>query len=259
MHSFAHTLALLFVLLAPLGCDRASSESPARLGEPAPGANAQPESIGLGASAALAEGNGPRVVFLGDSITAGLHLPVDEAFPAVLGRLLEAEGRPIRLQAAGQSGDTSAGGLRRADWVLDPPPDILVVELGGNDALRGQPLENITNNLRQIIRKGKNVGARVLLLGMRIPTSYGPAYANGFAEIYEQLAGEEEVAFIPFFMAAAVNTPGHMLSDRLHPSTRGHKALAETLLPHLRELLEQVDEQPPTEQSALHGRHARQR
>ena len=248
----AALLCLAFALTLPLGCGEASAEPPrgtasgassgAPSGDGGDGAGGgSPGAAQRDASVAV-PGTGPRVVFLGDSITAGLHLPSDEAFPAVLGRLLAAEGRPIRVQAAGQSGDTSAGGLRRADWVLEPPPDILVVELGANDALRVQPVENITDNLRQIIRKGKAVGAEVLLLGMRIPTSYGPVYANGFAELYEVLADEEDVALVPFFMAEAVNTPGNMLSDGLHPSASGHEALARTVLPHLRELLDALPE-----------------
>jgi len=230
-HGAGWRLAPLLLLLLPLllaACgESAADERPA--GWPTPSAGGSDE-------AAV----GPRVAFLGDSITAGLHLPSDEAFPAVLARQLAALGQPIQLLAAGQSGDTSAGGLRRADWVLDPPPDVLVVELGGNDALRGQPLESIESNLRSIVAKGKAAGARVLLLGMRLPSNYGD-YAMGFSELYERIATDEQLAFVPFFMDAAVSTPGFMMSDGLHPTRAGHEAIAETVLPALRAVLDSLD------------------
>ena len=125
--------------------------------------------------ATQAEGNdspqvvfeGPRVLFLGDSLSAGLHLPANEAFPAVLAQLLAAEGHPIELVNAGVSGDTTAGGLARLDWLLRQDPDLFVLELGANDGLRGVSLESIESNLRAIVRRVQDRGIPLLLLGLR--------------------------------------------------------------------------------------------
>ena len=112
-----------------------------------------------------------------------MHLPADEAFPAVLQRRLQAQGLAFTLINAGVSGDTSAGGLRRIDWLLKQHPDVMVIELGGNDGLRGIPLATIEANLRAIVTKVRAAGVVPLLLGMRIPTSYGAEYASGFEAI----------------------------------------------------------------------------
>src|SRR5262245_50253397 len=126
----------------------------------------------------------PLVLFLGDSLSAGLHLDPEQAFPAVLQRTLAAEGLPFRLVNAGVSGDTSAGGLRRLDWCLRQEPAVLVLELGGNDGLRGQPVGEIEARLRQIVERTQKVGVRVLLLGVRLPPSLGRDYVAGFEAIY---------------------------------------------------------------------------
>lgn len=182
----------------------------------------------------------PVVVFLGDSISAGLHLPAERAFPAVLQRRAATEGLPFELINAGVSGDTSAGGLSRVDWLLRQEPDLVVLELGGNDGLRGQPLESIEKNLAGIIERVRGAGAEVLLLGMRLPTSYGAEYGEGFAALYPRLAEEEEVPFVPFFMEGVGGNPELNLPDELHPSIAGHELLAENVLPELLGLLEAV-------------------
>src|SRR6185503_19675828 len=124
------------------------------------------------------------VVFLGDSLTAGYGLPADQAFPSLLERKLREGGTPVRVLNAGVSGDTSAGALRRLPWVLRQRPDVVVVELGANDALRGQPTSGIEANLRSILEQCRDAGAKVLLVGMQIPTSYGPEYGGEFAALY---------------------------------------------------------------------------
>lgn len=168
----------------------------------------------------------PLVVFLGDSISAGLHLSADEAFPAVLQRDLAAAGHPFRLVNAGVSGDTSAGGLRRIDWILKQSPDVLVVELGGNDGLRGQDVAGVESNLRAIVTRAQDAGARVVLLGMQIPTSYGADYAGEFASLYSRIAQDLGVAFVPDFLAGVGGVPEMTLEDGLHPTAAGHKRLA---------------------------------
>ena len=183
----------------------------------------------------------PVVVFLGDSIAAGLHLAASESFPGVVQRKLADDGLPFTLINAGVSGDTSAGGLRRIDWQLaNNHPDIVVIELGGNDGLRGQSIDAIETNLRAIVRKAKDAGARVLLLGMLIPPSYGLEYARDFEALYARIAKDEETAFVPRFMSEVGGRAKLNLEDGLHPNRAGHEKLAEALAPQLRELLGQL-------------------
>jgi len=182
----------------------------------------------------------PRVVFLGDSLSAGLGLAEADAFPAVTQSLLQKMGINVEVVNAGVSGDTSAGGLARLDWVLGQKVDILVVELGGNDALRGQSLENTELNLRQIVRRGHETGAGVLLLGMDIPTNYGPDFATAFAKMYVRIANEEGATLVPGFVREVGMDPSLMQPDSLHPNARGHRRLAEILVPYLEEMLLEI-------------------
>lgn len=174
-----------------------------------------------------------RIVVLGDSLAAGLGLAQAEAFPAVLEVLLRDEGHDVGVVNAGVSGDTTAGGLSRIAWVLQNPAEILVVELGGNDALRGQPLDNTEKNLREIIRRGRASGAKVILLGMDVPTNYGPDYASAFAEVYPRLATEEDAILVPGFVRELGQDPTLLQSDGLHPTAEGQRRLAEMLLPYV--------------------------
>jgi acyl-CoA thioesterase-1 len=191
------------------------------------------------AEAQIPEG-APVVAFLGDSITAGLHLPQDTGFPAVVQRALADDGLPFHVVLAGVSGDTSAGGLRRIDWVLRSEPDVVIIELGGNDGLRGKPVEHITTNLRRIVERVRAAGARPMLVGMLMPPNYGLAYTSAFAELYEELADELDVPFVPDFMRTVGFKPELMMSDMIHPNAAGHQVLAEVLEPHLAELLEEL-------------------
>lgn len=179
-----------------------------------------------------------RVVVLGDSIAAGLGLAEDRAFPAVLERLLIERGLATEVVNAGVSGDTTAGGVSRVDWVLQGEPDVLVVELGGNDALRGQPIENIEGNLREIIRRGREAGVPVLLLGMDVPTNYGPDYTTAFSAIYENLAGEEGVTLVPGFIREVGLDEALMQADGIHPTAGGQRRLAERLVPFVAQALD---------------------
>ncbi len=182
----------------------------------------------------------PTVAFLGDSIAAGLHLARHEAFPAVLQRRLTAAGRPFHLVNAGVSGDTTAGGLARVDWVMRRAPQIVVVELGANDGLRGQPLDAIEANLRAIVAGLRERGARVLLLGMRLPPNYGPDYTSGFATLYERVADDLDVAAVPFFMEGVAGEPDLNLPDGLHPTPAGHERLARNVEAQLTRLLAEL-------------------
>jgi acyl-CoA thioesterase-1 len=226
--SFVAMRSVLFVTLVA-ACESATAESPQSL--------PQSRQTVTQTAAPAPAAQGPRVVFLGDSISAGLHLPADQAFPAVVQQKLATRGVHFQLMNAGLSGDTSAGGLRRIDWLLKQSPALVVIELGGNDGLRGVPLPSIEANLRALIAKVKAQGARVLLLGMRIPPSYGADYAQGFADLYPRLAAELAVPLVPTFMDGVGGVPELNLEDGLHPTAQGHEKLAETLAPKLAEQL----------------------
>lgn len=180
---------------------------------------------------------GPLVVFLGDSLTAGYGLDAESAFPAVVGETLVREGRPVRVVNAGISGDTSAGGLARLDWLLRQKPSVLVVGLGANDGLRGQPPETTEANLLEIVRRAKGSGAKVLLLGMKIPPSYGSLFVRGFEGLYPRVAEETETPLVPFLLEGVAADPALNLADGIHPNAEGHRIVAAHVTPYLRDLL----------------------
>lgn len=184
----------------------------------------------------------PTVVFLGDSISAGLHLGSDAAFPALVQRSLAAAGLPFELINAGVSGDTSAGGVRRLDWLLAREPAVVVVELGGNDGLRGLDPAQVEANLRLIVAGVREAGARVLLLGMRLPPSLGADYVERFEGLYPRLAEELELAFVPYFMEGVGGVPEFNLSDGLHPNFEGHRRIARRVARSLGPLLAALED-----------------
>ena len=212
----------LVVLTFACGGDPASKP-----GNPAPSATAPPA---LQAAApqvpTVAAPAGPRVVFLGDSLTAGFGLGEEEAFPARVGELMAAGGTPIAVVNGGVSGDTSAGALERLDWLLSRPADVLVVSIGANDGLRGQPVEGIEANLRAIVKKARASGARVLVTGQKIPTNYGPDYARAFEAIYPRVAKEEGAALLPFLLEGVAMVPELNQADGIHPTPEGQEIVA---------------------------------
>jgi acyl-CoA thioesterase-1 len=210
------------LLLSIIGCER--QDAPAGIDAIAP-----PPPATAPAAA--------RIVFLGDSLTAGLGLEADQAYPAIVGDLLSAEGLKVQVVNAGVSGDTTAGGLRRLDWLLKQSPDILVVGLGGNDGLRGLDLRSSEDNLRQIIQKARAAGAKVLLLGMLIPPNYGPDYTNQFKEIYPRLSQEMGIPLVPFLLEGVAGDPRLNQADGIHPTAEGQKIVANHVLRYLRPML----------------------
>lgn len=179
----------------------------------------------------------PLVVFLGDSLTAGLGLAENQAYPALVEKELEKDGTPVRVLNAGVSGDTTAGGLARLDWLLSQKPDVMVVGLGANDGLRALPVEQTEKNLREIVRRAKAAGAEILLLGMMIPPNYGPEYTTQFAEMYPRIADDLDVPLVPFLLEGVGGVRELNLPDGIHPNAEGQKILAENVLPHLATLL----------------------
>ena len=224
-------LCLIVVwLLAAAGCAPAPevSESPS------------PVVVDSDGEAASSTGSVPRLVFLGDSVTAGLSLDEAQAFPARVESLLEEKGLAVDVVNAGVSGDTSAGGLRRLSWLLRQEPDLLILELGANDGLRGLDLAVTEENLRQIVTRAREAGSRVLLLGMMIPPNYGPEYATGFQEIYSRLADQQGISSMPFLLEGVAADPELNLPDGIHPNAAGHRIIAENLLPYLEPLVREL-------------------
>ena len=182
----------------------------------------------------------PLVVFLGDSLTAGYGLPADESFPARVATLLKGEGKPIRIVNAGVSGDTTSGGLARLEWLLRQKPAVIVVSLGANDGLRGLPLETTKAHLAEIIDRAKAGGARVLLVGLKLPPSYGEEYTARFEAIYPALAREKSVRLVPFLLEGVGGDPALNLADGIHPNAEGQERLAQNVLPHLRDVIAEL-------------------
>lgn len=227
------TLALALVIPSLVACGAQASDGAARearravpVSNPAPAARPAPSPVPAA----------PLVVFLGDSLTAGLGLDENQAYPALLGQQLNQEGNAVRVVNAGVSGDTTAGGLSRLDWLLGQHPDVMVVGLGANDGLRGLPLTEVELNLRQIIRRSQAAGARVLLLGMRIPPNYGP-YADQLAAIYPKLAKELNVPLVPFLLDKVGGIRSLNQADGIHPTAKGQEIVAKNVLPYLEKMV----------------------
>jgi acyl-CoA thioesterase I len=186
----------------------------------------------------VTEARGERVIVaLGDSLTAGLGVAADEAYPARLEARLQQEGYAYRMVNAGVSGDTTAGGLRRVDWVLRAKPDIVIVALGANDGLRGQSPQAMRDNLAAIVARLQAGGARVLLAGMRLPPNYGAEYTTDFRAIFPEVARSARVAFVPFLLDGVAADARLNQPDGIHPTAAGHQVIADRLWPYLRPLL----------------------
>jgi len=182
----------------------------------------------------------PRVVVLGDSIAAGYGLRREESFPARLQERLDREGYGFEVVNAGVSGDTSAAGLRRLDWSLDGDVRILVVELGGNDGLRGLPPAELKKNLTAIVHAARERHIGVLLCGMEAPPNAGPAYTAEFREAFTSVARDEGVPLVRFVLDKVAGVEGLNQDDGIHPNARGARMVADTVWPALHPLLEAV-------------------
>lgn len=204
----------------------------------APDAGAPP------AAAAAVEDDRPVVLFLGTSLTAGLGLPEDEAFPAIIQRRIDSLGYGLRVQNAGVSGETSAGGLARLDWLLQRPVAVLVLELGANDALRGLDLDAMRSNLQAIIDRTRDVypDVRIVIAGMQAPPNLGPDFTNAFRESFVSLADRNGAARIPFLLEGVAAIPELNQSDGIHPTAEGHRILAENVWRILGPLLADLGE-----------------
>lgn len=204
-------------------------------------ASALPATESVGASSerprAAMPADRSRVVFLGDSLTAGLGVDKEEAYPAVIQRRLDAEHLPFEVVNAGVSGDTSAGGLRRLDWSLDGDVRVLVVALGGNDGLRGLPVTELRSNLQTIIDRASARKIPVLLCGMEAPPNFGSDYTAGFRQVYRDLAKMPGVTYLPFLLDGVAGDARFNQADGIHPNPEGARRVAELVWNALRPML----------------------
>lgn len=174
------------------------------------------------------------VLVVGDSISAGYGMPISKVWVKLLEARITQQGYPHKVVNASISGDTSAGGLSRLPTLLrQHRPVILVLELGGNDGLRGMPLKVTRQNLAQMVKMAKKAGAQVLLLGIDVPPNYGPKYAREFRDLYPGIAGETGVTLLPAFLATVATDPDLMQSDGIHPNSLAQPLLVDAVWPVL--------------------------
>ena len=178
--------------------------------------------------------NSFRILILGDSLTEGYGVSAQQAFPSLLEKKLNDEfssdkNRSYEIINAGISGSTSSGGVSRIEWLLKSKPDFLILALGGNDGLRGVPVEETKNNLEKIILAAKSKDIPTLLAGMKMPPNYGIEYTREFSKQFEDLANQENVPLIPFLLEGVGGEPAMNLPDRIHPNPAGHQKIAETV------------------------------
>lgn len=181
-----------------------------------------------------------RILVLGDSLTAGYGLPQQAAFPEQLEATLRERNHQVRVINAGVSGDTSAGGLTRLDWALADQPDLVIIELGANDALRGlQPIQT-RQNLSKILQRLQEKGVQALLTGMKAPRNLGQAYYSNFDRIYPELAQKYDIPFYPFFLEGVAGVPGLNQPDGIHPTLAGVNTIVQKMLPLVEEVLNEI-------------------
>ncbi|SEA30472.1 arylesterase [Microbulbifer marinus] len=202
-------------------------------------------SVPLGQSQASAA---DTLLVLGDSISAAYGIDEAQGWVQLLRERLEEADKPVKVINASISGETSSGGLARLPRLLqEHQPRWLIVELGGNDGLRGYPPQSLARNLQQMVRLAEKQGAEVLLLGMRMPPNYGRAYTEAFAAVYPKVAEAEQIPLVPFFLEPVALLDGAMQTDGIHPTAKAQPALLDHVWPCVQLLLEQrVDDQSCT-------------
>jgi acyl-CoA thioesterase I len=183
----------------------------------------------------------PRIVALGDSLTAGYGLLESQSYPALLQQHIDTDGYEYEVVNAGVSGDTTAGGLRRLDWALEGNVRVLIVGLGGNDGLRGLAVAEMKQNLTMIVQRAKERGVAVILAGIEAPPNFGQEYATAFRQAFRDVALKERVIFIPFLLQNVAGRPELNQGDGIHPNVQGAAVVADTVWKVLRPVLDQAD------------------
>jgi acyl-CoA thioesterase I len=230
VHAAALRLLLIAVVVGGNSCRSGPDSTGGGLPPPrAPSASAAPgtppETTAPGATRATR----PRIVALGDSLTAGLGLSPEAAYPALLQQRIDEAGLNYEVVNAGVSGDTSAGGLSRLDWSLDGDVRVLIVALGGNDALRGLPVEELRRNLSTIIERAQARQIKILLAGMEAPPNFGQSYTVSFHKVYAELAKEYKVTFVPFLLEGVAGIESLNQRDGIHPTAEGARIVADVV------------------------------
>ncbi|MHB1350384.1 MAG: arylesterase [Desulfobulbaceae bacterium] len=215
----AALLFTLFCFLFAAGCERPETAPPAG------GSETPPIYAGT-------------IIAAGDSLTAGLGVAPEDAWPALLEKKLAATGRNWRVINAGISGETSSGLLARSKWLLSRKPEMVIVATGANDGLRGMPPELIRENISRTVRLLRDGGATVILAGMQIVQNLGPDYTKQFAAIYPAVAEEENCLLIPFLLEGVAGEPALNQEDTIHPNEEGHRLIAETVYPYVLRAIE---------------------
>jgi acyl-CoA thioesterase-1 len=208
-----------------------------------------PKESGMGDSAAASavvsssSGAKPVVLFFGTSLTAGLGLDPSQAFPSLIEKKAEADGVPITAINAGLSGETTAGAARRIDWVLRTPVDVVVIEGGANDALRGLSPDAARTNIKRVISviRQKQPRAKIVLVQMEAPPNYGTAYTRSFREIYTDIAKQENIPLVPFLLAGVAGISRYNQADGVHPNLPGERIVADNIWRALKPVVAQLD------------------
>lgn len=229
-YRLAAALALSAVLAA--GCGRSNEKSDASQASQQAAQSPPPR-----AESTPRPDTRPRVVFLGDSLTAGLGLSPDEAYPSLIQQKMDADGLKFEAVNAGVSGDTSAGGLSRLDWALEGDVKVMVVALGGNDGLRGLPASELKKNLATIIERAQAKHIAVVLAGMEAPPNFGQAYIAEFHKVYPELARQYGVPLVPFLLQGVAGIEGLNQRDGIHPTAEGARTVADNVWTVLRPTL----------------------
>jgi acyl-CoA thioesterase-1 len=224
-------------MLAAISCrgSAPASDSPGSSGTPSDETSASPEASRPSPAPVVTT---PRIVALGDSLTAGLGIPAEDAYPAVLQRKLKESGHAIEVINAGVSGDTSADGLRRAGWALEGDVRLLILALGANDGLRGLPPPQLKDNLQGVIHRARQRAIPVLLVGMEAPPNYGEQYTAEFRRVFQDLARENKLPFVPFLLEGIAGVEELNQSDGIHPTRAGAARIADHLWPVVEKMIE---------------------
>ena len=233
--------AAAVALLLAAGCSRPEGPAAEARADAAVRSSTNAGTAAAPAETSPAADTRPRIVFLGDSLTAGLGLPKELSVPSLIAARLEHEGYDYHVVNAGVSGDTSAGGLSRLEWSLDGDVRVLVIELGGNDGLRGLPVAAMKANLDEIITRAKARGVTVVLTGMEAPPNYGDAYTSEFRQAFRDLAREHDVAFVPFFLEGVAGVPALNQADGIHPNAEGARIVERTVWQALEPILTELE------------------
>ena len=227
-------IIIAVLTLTLTSCGPTSEDVPRATDEPATGVGmAAPERDATPVDAARADRaeDSATVLFVGTSLTAGYGVGAEQAYPAVLQQMIDSAGLPYRVVNAGISGETSAGGLRRIDWSLQQPTDVLVVELGANDALRGLDPAAMRSNLDGILARARELhpAVAIVILGMEAPPNLGADYGMRFRSVFADLARQYDAALVPFLLDGVAADPALNLEDGIHPNAAGHRVLARTV------------------------------